>query len=138
MVPWNAVIAWVLATAQFFYSTGHQPIFPTIHWNAAFVGFHEDHATHLVPALLVAANTFASHILFAGKWISSWALGSRTSASFPASQVGCWAQCCRTQLGTWRGHGPLGPPAGVCRLTGELHIAAVLGGAGVRGAIRPW
>ncbi|XP_019373581.1 PREDICTED: GPI ethanolamine phosphate transferase 3 isoform X1 [Gavialis gangeticus] len=65
VVSWNAVIAWVLATAQFFYSTGHQPIFPAIHWNAAFVGFHEDHATHLVPALLVAANTFASHILFA-------------------------------------------------------------------------
>ncbi|XP_032532243.1 GPI ethanolamine phosphate transferase 3 isoform X2 [Chiroxiphia lanceolata] len=44
---------------------GHQPIFPAIHWNAAFVGFHLDHSTNLLPAVLVGANTFASHILFA-------------------------------------------------------------------------
>ncbi|PKK16832.1 hypothetical protein A306_00000227, partial [Columba livia] len=49
----------------FFYSTGHQPVFPAIHWNAAFVGFHLDHSTNLLPAVLVGANTFASHILFA-------------------------------------------------------------------------
>ncbi|NXA42023.1 PIGO transferase, partial [Eudromia elegans] len=64
-VPWYAVISWLLAASQFFYSTGHQPIFPAIHWNAAFVGFHLDHSTNLLPALLVGANTFASHILFA-------------------------------------------------------------------------
>ncbi|NXD73535.1 PIGO transferase, partial [Eolophus roseicapillus] len=64
-VPWYAVISWLLAASQFFYSTGHQPIFPAIHWNAAFVGFHLDHSTNLLPAVLVGANTFASHILFA-------------------------------------------------------------------------
>ncbi|XP_027638782.2 GPI ethanolamine phosphate transferase 3 isoform X3 [Falco peregrinus] len=64
-VPWYAVISWLLAASQFFYSTGHQPIFPAIHWNAAFVGFHLDHSTKLLPAVLVGANTFASHILFA-------------------------------------------------------------------------
>ncbi|NWZ30721.1 PIGO transferase, partial [Asarcornis scutulata] len=64
-VPWFAVISWLLAASQFFYSTGHQPIFPAIHWNAAFVGFHLDHSTNLLPAVLVGANTFASHILFA-------------------------------------------------------------------------
>ncbi|XP_052526105.1 GPI ethanolamine phosphate transferase 3 isoform X2 [Tympanuchus pallidicinctus] len=64
-VPWFAVISWLLAASQFFYSTGHQPVFPAIHWNAAFVGFHLDHSTNLVPAVLVGANTFASHILFA-------------------------------------------------------------------------
>uniref|UniRef100_A0A8D2P4A6 GPI ethanolamine phosphate transferase 3, catalytic subunit n=1 Tax=Zosterops lateralis melanops TaxID=1220523 RepID=A0A8D2P4A6_ZOSLA len=64
-VPWYAVISWLLAASQFFYSTGHQPIFPAIHWNAAFVGFHLDHNTNLLPAVLVGANTFASHILFA-------------------------------------------------------------------------
>lgn len=73
-VPWFAVISWLLAASQFFYSTGHQPVFPAIHWNAAFVGFHLDHSTNLVPAVLVGANTFASHILFAGKSISSWAV----------------------------------------------------------------
>lgn len=73
-VPWFAVISWLLAASQFFYSTGHQPVFPAIHWNAAFVGFHLDHSTNFLPAVLVGANTFASHILFAGKSISSWAI----------------------------------------------------------------
>uniref|UniRef100_A0A8C3SWL0 GPI ethanolamine phosphate transferase 3, catalytic subunit n=1 Tax=Chelydra serpentina TaxID=8475 RepID=A0A8C3SWL0_CHESE len=65
VVPWYAVTAWVFAATQFFYSTGHQPTFPAIHWNAAFVGFQQGHSTHLLPAVLVGANTFASHILFA-------------------------------------------------------------------------
>ncbi|XP_061468852.1 GPI ethanolamine phosphate transferase 3 [Rhineura floridana] len=65
VVPWYAIIAWAFAATQFFYATGHQPVFPAIHWNAAFVGFQEGHETNLLPALLVGANTFASHILFA-------------------------------------------------------------------------
>ncbi|XP_042305847.1 GPI ethanolamine phosphate transferase 3 isoform X2 [Sceloporus undulatus] len=69
-VPWYALVAWALAAAQFFYATGHQPVFPAIHWNSAFVGFHQGHNTTLLPALLVGANTFASHILFAGSWVS--------------------------------------------------------------------
>ncbi|XP_069482908.1 GPI ethanolamine phosphate transferase 3 [Ambystoma mexicanum] len=64
LVPWYAVIAWIFTATQFFYSTGHQPIFPAIHWNAAFVGFQDGHSTNLLPALLVGANTFSSHILF--------------------------------------------------------------------------
>ncbi|KAH0627749.1 hypothetical protein JD844_008035, partial [Phrynosoma platyrhinos] len=51
-VPWYALVAWTLAAAQFFYATGHQPVFPAIHWNAAFVGFHQGHNTTLLPALL--------------------------------------------------------------------------------------
>ncbi|XP_074851980.1 GPI ethanolamine phosphate transferase 3, catalytic subunit isoform X2 [Carettochelys insculpta] len=70
-VPWYAVISWVFAATQFFYATGHQPTFPAIHWNAAFVGFQQGHSTHLLPALLVGANTFASHILFAGSRLPS-------------------------------------------------------------------
>ncbi|XP_032069468.1 GPI ethanolamine phosphate transferase 3 [Thamnophis elegans] len=64
-VPWDALVAWALAAAQFFYTTGHQPVFPAIHWNAAFVGFPQGHSTNLLPALLVGANTFASQILLA-------------------------------------------------------------------------
>ncbi|KAJ7335118.1 hypothetical protein JRQ81_013059 [Phrynocephalus forsythii] len=64
-VPWEAPVAWALAATQFFYATGHQPVFPTLHWNAAFVGFEGGHDNNLLPALLVGANTFASHILFA-------------------------------------------------------------------------
>lgn len=66
-VPWQAVSAWALMATQTFYSTGHQPVFPTIHWHAAFVGFPEGHGSSIwLPALLVGANTFASHLLFAG------------------------------------------------------------------------
>ncbi|XP_062064006.1 GPI ethanolamine phosphate transferase 3 isoform X9 [Lepus europaeus] len=65
-VPWQAVSAWALMAAQTFYSTGHQPVFPAIHWHAAFVGFPEGHGSSTwLPALLVGANTFASHLLFA-------------------------------------------------------------------------
>ncbi|XP_064236435.1 GPI ethanolamine phosphate transferase 3 isoform X4 [Aotus nancymaae] len=66
-VPWQAVSAWALMATQTFYSTGHQPVFPAIHWHAAFVGFPEGHGSCTwLPALLVGANTFASHLLFAG------------------------------------------------------------------------
>ncbi|CAK6433856.1 unnamed protein product [Pipistrellus nathusii] len=66
IVPWQAVSAWALMAAQTFYSTGHQPVFPTIHWHAAFVGFPEGHGSSTwLPAVLVGANTFASHLLFA-------------------------------------------------------------------------
>lgn len=66
-VPWQAVLAWALTATQTFYSTGHQPVFPAIHWHAAFVGFPEGHGSSTwLPALLVGANTFASHLLFAG------------------------------------------------------------------------
>ncbi|XP_043543817.1 GPI ethanolamine phosphate transferase 3 isoform X2 [Chiloscyllium plagiosum] len=64
-VPWYAVTAWAFTATQFFYATGHQPTFPAIQWNAAFVGFIEGHSTNILPALLVGMNTFASHILFA-------------------------------------------------------------------------
>nr|XP_009242581.1 unnamed protein product [Pongo abelii]XP_054376955.1 GPI ethanolamine phosphate transferase 3 isoform X2 [Pongo abelii] len=65
-VPWQAVSAWALMATQTFYSTGHQPVFPAIHWHAAFVGFPEGHGSRTwLPALLVGANTFASHLLFA-------------------------------------------------------------------------
>ncbi|XP_037706966.1 GPI ethanolamine phosphate transferase 3 isoform X5 [Choloepus didactylus] len=66
IVPWQAVSAWALLATHTFYSTGHQPVFPAIHWHAAFVGFPEGHGSFTwLPALLVGANTFASHLLFA-------------------------------------------------------------------------
>ncbi|XP_075042864.1 GPI ethanolamine phosphate transferase 3, catalytic subunit isoform X2 [Mixophyes fleayi] len=70
-VPWYAVIAWALAATQSFYTTGHQPVFPAIHWNSAFVGFQDGHENNVIPALLVAANTFSANILFSGSRILS-------------------------------------------------------------------
>ncbi|NXF66628.1 PIGO transferase, partial [Ciccaba nigrolineata] len=71
-LPWYAVISWLLAASQFFYSTGHQPIFPAIHWNAAFVGFHLDHSTNLLQPRLL---------------LTSWA--PVTSCAFVLEVVGC-------------------------------------------------
>ncbi|XP_061409859.1 LOW QUALITY PROTEIN: GPI ethanolamine phosphate transferase 3-like [Lethenteron reissneri] len=64
-VPLPDVAMWSLAACQFFYATGHLPTFPALQWNAAFVGFHGGHGGHVLPALLVGLNTYASHALFA-------------------------------------------------------------------------
>ncbi|XP_068190838.1 GPI ethanolamine phosphate transferase 3 isoform X2 [Antennarius striatus] len=64
-VPWIPVVLWSLAATQFFHATGHLPTFPSIQWNAAFVGFPHGHTSNILPASLVTLNTFASHILFA-------------------------------------------------------------------------
>lgn len=58
---------WSLAATQFFHATGHLPTFPSIQWGAAFVGFPDGHTGTILPASLVTLNTFAAHILFAGK-----------------------------------------------------------------------
>ncbi|XP_066566764.1 GPI ethanolamine phosphate transferase 3 [Amia ocellicauda] len=65
MVPWTPVLMWALAATQFFHSTGHLPTFPSIQWNSAFVGFNHSDSGTLLPGLLVSANTFSAHILFA-------------------------------------------------------------------------
>ncbi|XP_057674080.1 GPI ethanolamine phosphate transferase 3 [Corythoichthys intestinalis] len=64
-VPWTPIVLWSLAASQFFHATGHLPSFPSIQWGAAFVGFPDGHTGTLLPASLVALNTFASQILFA-------------------------------------------------------------------------
>lgn len=66
-MPWTPVVLWSLAATQFFHATGHLPTFPSIQWGAAFVGFPEGHTGTILPASLVTLNTFASHILFAGR-----------------------------------------------------------------------
>jgi phosphatidylinositol glycan class O len=56
---------------MFFYATGHQPTFPSIHWNAAFVGFSgadygakETSLNAILPIVLVGWNTYCARILF--------------------------------------------------------------------------
>jgi len=70
-VPWTPVVLWSLAATQFFHATGHLPTFPSIQWSAAFVGFPNGHTGTTLPASLVTLNTFASHILFAGRCIKA-------------------------------------------------------------------
>ncbi|XP_064608437.1 LOW QUALITY PROTEIN: GPI ethanolamine phosphate transferase 3-like [Liolophura sinensis] len=58
------VIGWGLLTSLFFYNSGHQATVTTIRWEVAFTGFHGNHESNIVPAVLVALNTFSSYILF--------------------------------------------------------------------------
>jgi phosphatidylinositol glycan class O len=62
-VPWSSVICWGFLTTYFFYGTGHNPTFPGIQWEAAFVGTGGQFSNHIVPALLVCLNTFTSHFV---------------------------------------------------------------------------
>ncbi|XP_071549633.1 GPI ethanolamine phosphate transferase 3 isoform X2 [Panulirus ornatus] len=62
---WSAVCTWFILSIHGFYSTGHHPTFPSLHWSAAFVGFEgEWNGSNFIPALLVGFNTFSSQILF--------------------------------------------------------------------------
>ena len=68
-VPYPVLLLWYLLDVLSFYTTGHQPTFPHIQWSAAFVGFAgtefggESIMGHVIPALLVTWNTYASSII---------------------------------------------------------------------------
>lgn len=67
-VPWSTTLLWSLMDSLFFYTTGHQPTFPHIQWNAAFVGFvgldyGSSVSSNLLPALLITWNTYCGSIL---------------------------------------------------------------------------
>lgn len=62
-VPTPILLCWFLIAEYFFYGTGHQPTFPTIHWDAAFVGTGGHFYGNLLPAILIGINTFGSHII---------------------------------------------------------------------------
>lgn len=103
-VMWQAVSAWVLLATQTFYSTGHQPVFSAIHWHAAFVGFPDGHGSSTwLPALLVGANTFASHLLFAGT--SLLALPDFCLLLHCGKKGECWLWRGRS-VGSLQSHGP--------------------------------
>ncbi|XP_017761013.1 PREDICTED: GPI ethanolamine phosphate transferase 3 [Eufriesea mexicana] len=62
-VPTPILLCWFLIAEYFFYGTGHQPTFPTIHWDAAFVGTGGHFYGNLLPAILIGINTFGSYII---------------------------------------------------------------------------
>ncbi|PNF16392.1 hypothetical protein B7P43_G10493 [Cryptotermes secundus] len=62
-VPWSSVVCWGFLAMCFFYGTGHTATFPGIQWEAAFVGTGGQFSNHIVPALLICINTFASHVV---------------------------------------------------------------------------
>uniref|UniRef100_A0A1B6K3N9 Uncharacterized protein n=3 Tax=Homalodisca liturata TaxID=320908 RepID=A0A1B6K3N9_9HEMI len=65
-VPWWNVVAWGLSCLHFFYATGHQASFSTIDWKTAFLLSSGSSLTsYVIPATLVVANVFSSHLLHA-------------------------------------------------------------------------
>ena len=68
-VPNTVIVLWYLQDLLSFFTTGHQPTFPHIQWSAAFVGFAgtefggDSILGHVIPAVLVGWNTFASVII---------------------------------------------------------------------------
>lgn len=63
-VPWWCVIFWGLSTLHFFYATGHQAAFTTLHWNSAFLlSAGRELNSHIMPGILVIANTFCTYII---------------------------------------------------------------------------
>ncbi|XP_014472092.1 PREDICTED: GPI ethanolamine phosphate transferase 3 [Dinoponera quadriceps] len=62
-VSMPVLLCWFLSAEYFFYGTGHQATFPTIHWHAAFVGTGGHFYGHLMSAILIGINTFGSHII---------------------------------------------------------------------------
>ena len=63
-VPWWCIIFWGLSTLHFFYATGHQAAFTTLHWNSAFLlSAGRELSSHIIPGVLVIANTFCSYII---------------------------------------------------------------------------
>ncbi|XP_029669534.1 GPI ethanolamine phosphate transferase 3 [Formica exsecta] len=62
-VSMPVLFCWFLLAEYFFYGTGHQATFPTIHWHAAFIGTGGHFYGNLVSAILIGINTFGSHII---------------------------------------------------------------------------
>ncbi|XP_027847981.2 GPI ethanolamine phosphate transferase 3 [Aphis gossypii] len=64
-VNWLYILLWTLSSSYWFYGTGHNPSFPAIHWNAAFVLQSDIKNNTWLPGFFILANTFFSHAVHA-------------------------------------------------------------------------
>lgn len=64
-VSWLYILLWTLSSSYWFYGTGHNPSFPAIHWNAAFVLQSNVENNTWLPGFFILANTFFSHAVHA-------------------------------------------------------------------------
>ncbi|XP_072391039.1 GPI ethanolamine phosphate transferase 3 isoform X1 [Diabrotica undecimpunctata] len=62
-VPNISILIWIILAQYFFYATGHQPSFPNISWEAAFIGTTGTFSNNVIPGTLIILNTFCSYIL---------------------------------------------------------------------------
>ncbi|KAF7286911.1 hypothetical protein GWI33_003178 [Rhynchophorus ferrugineus] len=62
-IPTIAVLGWVLVAQYFFFATGHQPAFPNITWDAAFIGTTGLFSHRYILGVLIIINTFGTYII---------------------------------------------------------------------------
>ncbi|XP_060532021.1 GPI ethanolamine phosphate transferase 3 [Cylas formicarius] len=62
-IPNTSILSWIVLVQYFFYGTGHQPSFPNIMWDAAFVGTAGLTQRVFIQGMLIVINTFCSYIL---------------------------------------------------------------------------
>ena len=72
-VPNHEILCWFLTAEYFFYATGHQPTFATIHWEAGFVGVDGSLQLNFIRAILIGIYWFLL-ILFMILIIRIWEL----------------------------------------------------------------
>ena len=48
-----SILCWFLIAEYFFYATGHQPSFSTIHWDAGFIGIDGTLQVNVLRAILI-------------------------------------------------------------------------------------
>jgi phosphatidylinositol glycan class O len=60
--PWYAVTAWGTLVMTSYYGTGHQTTFPSIQWQAAFVGTSGEFSSQIIPGLMVTVSTFSAQV----------------------------------------------------------------------------
>ncbi|XP_014212963.1 GPI ethanolamine phosphate transferase 3-like [Copidosoma floridanum] len=63
-VPIHVVLCWFLIAEYFFFATGHQATFSSIHWDAGFIGIDGSLSSVMfLRAVLIIINTYGSHII---------------------------------------------------------------------------
>ena len=62
-IPSTSLLLWTMLPVYFFYGTGHQPTFPNIVWEAAFIGTGENFSNNFIPGALIIMNTFGSYMM---------------------------------------------------------------------------
>ncbi|XP_057663664.1 GPI ethanolamine phosphate transferase 3 [Diorhabda carinulata] len=62
-VPNISIAVWIILSQYFFYASGHQPSFPNISWEAAFIGTSGIFSNNFIPGTLIILNTFCSYVL---------------------------------------------------------------------------
>ncbi|KAG1669098.1 GPI ethanolamine phosphate transferase 3 [Nymphon striatum] len=63
-ISMNVIVIWMFLCNHFFFSTGHQHTFSSIHLDSAFVLWKGNYISNIFPAVFILLDTFSSQIVF--------------------------------------------------------------------------